>query len=178
MKKIVLVFGLLYSMAIFAQSKTEQQPSESLMLNWPAAEHWKVASKKENEQMVMVEFIHSNETLQNWTEIGNMAFIQGVKNVPMDKAMNTMFEKTIVDSPQAKLTFIEKDETAEYPWIIFTIECPNFKDDPTPESQLWYIVQGKTSLYTNFRAVKTTSVPKDLKEKWIAFFKTGKIVNK
>ena len=77
---------------------------------------------------------------------------------------------------KAKLTFIEKDDKAEFPWIIFTIECPNFKDDKNPESQLWYIIQGKTSLYTNFRAIKKASIPTELKEKWIEFFKSGKMI--
>jgi hypothetical protein len=104
--------------------------------------------------------------------------IKGATNVPMDKAMNLMYEQAKQNSPKAKLTFIEKDESVEYPWIIFTIESPNFKNDKNPESQLWYIVQGKTSLYTNFRAIKQASIPDDLKEKWIKFFKTGKIVNK
>jgi tetratricopeptide (TPR) repeat protein len=156
----------------------EQQAGESLMLHWPESENWKVGSSQENEKMAMLELIHSNETLANWTEFGTMISIKGVKNVPMDKAMNMMFDQTKLNSPKAKLTFIEKDENTEYPWIIFTIESPSFKNDKTPESQLWYIVQGKTSLYTNFRAVKQASIPEDLKAKWIPFFKTGKVVNK
>ncbi len=125
-----------------------------------------------------MELIHTNETLENWTEFGYMSAIKGAVNVPMDKAMNLMYEEAKKNSPKAKLTFIEKDEKAEYPWIIFLIEAPSFKDDKKPESQLWYIVQGKTSLYTNFRALKKSSIPADLKASWTAFFKTGKIVNK
>lgn len=156
----------------------EQQIGESLMLHWPESENWKVGSNQENDQMAMLELIHSNETLEKWTEFGTMMSIKGAKNIPMDKAMNMMFDQAKQNSPKAKLTFIEKDESAEYPWIIFTIETPNFKNDKTPESQLWYIVQGKTSLYTNFRAVKQATIPADLKEKWTKFFKTGKVVNK
>ncbi len=156
----------------------EQQKGESLMLDWPESENWKVGSNQENEKMAMIELIHSNESLEKWTEFGSMMSIKGAKNIPMDKAMNMMFEQAKLNSPKAKLTFIEKDETAEYPWSIFTIECPNFKNDKTPESQLWYIVQGKSALYTNFRAVKQATVPVELKEKWIAFFKSGKIVSK
>ena len=155
----------------------EQQLGESLSLHWPEDENWKIGSKQENEQMDMLELIHSDETLENWTEFGSMMSIKGAKNIPMDKAMNLMFEQSKQNSPKAKLTFIEKDESVEYPWIIFTIESPSFKNDKTPESQLWYVVQGKTSLYTNFRAVKKAEIPEDLKEKWIKFFKTGKIVN-
>ncbi|HWA33140.1 MAG TPA: tetratricopeptide repeat protein [Cyclobacteriaceae bacterium] len=156
----------------------EQLEGESLMLNWPESENWKMANSQENAQMAMIELVHSNETLENWTEIGTMTSYKGVKNIPVDKAMNMMYEQAKVNAPKAKLTFLEKNETAEYPWIIFTIEAPEFKNDNTPESQLWYVVQGKTSLYTNFRAIKKATIPLDLKDKWLAFFKTGKVVYK
>lgn len=156
----------------------EQQVGESLMLYWPESENWKIGSSQENNQTTVLELIHSNETLDNWTEFGYMSSIKGATNVPMDKAMNLMFEQAKQNSPKAKLTFIEKDESFDYPWIIFTIEAPNFKNDKRPESQLWYIVQGKTSLYTNFRAVKEATISDELKTKWTKFFKTGKIVNK
>ncbi|RYD81773.1 MAG: tetratricopeptide repeat protein, partial [Sphingobacteriales bacterium] len=154
----------------FCGNKT--QTAESLILNWPENEDWKVGSNQDNDQMTMIELIHKNETLENWSEIGSMISIKGAKDIPMDKAMNMMFEQAKKNSPKAKLTFIEKDESAEHPWIIFTIEAPNFKNDKRPESQLWYIVQGKQALYTNFRAVKQASVPTELKDKWIPFFKT------
>jgi tetratricopeptide (TPR) repeat protein len=156
----------------------EQQVGESFKLDWPENENWKVGNSQETEQIGMLELILSNETLEKWTEFGTMMSIKGAKNIPMDKAMNMMFEQAKQNSPKAKLTFIEKNETIEYPWIIFTIEAPNFKNDKNPESQLWFIVQGKTSLYTNFRAVKQVSIPSNLKEKWIKFFKSGKVVNK
>lgn len=156
----------------------QQQGGESLMLDWPDTENWKVGDDQENAQQHVVDLIHSNETIDKWTELGNMTSIKGVTGVPVGKAMDLMFEQAKQNAPKAKLTFIEKDENAEYPWIIFTIESPNFKNDPTPESQLWYIVQGKQALYTNFRAIKKTTIPQDLKDKWIKFFKAGKIVNK
>jgi len=156
----------------------KKQVGESLMLDWPESENWKIGSTQENDQMAMLELIHSNETVEKWTEFGSMMSIKGAKNIPMDKAMNMMFDEAKKNSPKAKLTFIEKNESVEYPWIIFTIEAPNFKNDKTPESQLWYIVQGKTSLYSNFRAVKQAKISADLKDKWIKFFKTGKVINK
>ncbi|WP_461491827.1 tetratricopeptide repeat protein [Pontibacter sp. HJ8] len=156
----------------------EQLAGESLMLDWPENENWKIGSSQENADMAVIELIHTDETLENWTEFGYMSSIKGVTNVPVDKAMNLMYEQAKKNSPNAKLTFIEKEESVEHPWILFTIEAPSFKNDKRPESQLWYVVQGKTSLYTNFRAVKQPTVPSDLREKWIRFFKTGKIVYK
>ena len=154
----------------------EQQDAESLSLHWPESENWKIGSNQENDEMTMLELIPSNETFDNWTEIGTMISIKGAKNIPMDKAMAMQFERLKESSPKAKLTFIEKDESVEYPWIIFTIESPKSKDYKNPESQLWYITQGKTSLYINFRAVKESTVPANLKDKWINFFKTTKII--
>ena len=154
----------------------KQQDGESFSLHWPESENWKIGSNQENDKMTMIEFIHSNETFENWTEIGTCTAYKNSTNVPCDVVMNMTFENLKKDSPKAKLTIIEKDEKAEFPWILFAIECPNFIDDNKPESQLWYIIQGKTSLYTNFRAVKKATIPTELKEKWIPFFKSGKMV--
>lgn len=156
----------------------EQQLGESLMLDWPDSEHWKVGDDQENSQQHVIDLIHENETIDKWTELGNMTSVKGVVGIPVKKAMNMMFEQSKKHSTKANLTLIEKDESAEYPWIIFTIECPSFTNDKTPESQLWYIIQGKQGLYTSFRAVKQATIPEDLKIKWTAFFKSGKIVYK
>ena len=156
----------------------EQLPGESLMIYWPESENWKLGNEQDNAEVHVMDMIHTNETLEKWTEFGNMTSIKGATGVPMDKAMNLMFEESKKNSDDAKLNFIEKDEKSEYPWIIFTIESPSFKTDKTPESQLWYVVQGKHTLYTNFRAIKQATIPAELKEKWVKFFKTAKIVTK
>ncbi len=156
----------------------EQQNGESLMLYWPEEENWKIGNEQENGEHHVLDLIPSNETIDNWTELGNMTSIKEVKGVSMDKVMNLMFEQSKLNAPKSKLTFLEKDENTEYPWIIFAIESPRFKNDKTPESQLWYIVQGKQALYTNFRAIKKATIPVELAEKWSTFFKSGTIVNK
>jgi len=153
-----------------------QQDGESLSLHWPENENWKIGDDQENEEQHVLDMIHANETIDKWTELGNMTSLKGVKGVPVERAMVIMFDAAKQNAPKAKLTFIEKNETVECPWILFTIESPSFKDDKIPESQLWYIVQGKQALYTNFRAVKKAIIPSELKEKWMTFFKTASIV--
>jgi hypothetical protein len=64
------------------------------------------------------------ETVDSWTELANMTTVKGVTGVPMDTAMNFVFEQAKINSPKAKLTLIEKDENAAYPWILFTVEAP------------------------------------------------------
>jgi hypothetical protein len=183
MKKLMTIIAISISLTAFGQTDkqsggNEQREGESLMLDWPDSENWKIGDDQENAQQRVIDLIHTNETIDKWTELGNMTSFKGVIGVPMNKAMNLMFAQAKQNSTKAKLTFIEKDEKCKYPWIIFTIEAPGFKNDKTPESQLWYIIQGKQALYTNFRAIKQATIPNDLKEKWIKFFKTSKIVMK
>jgi hypothetical protein len=40
------------------------------------------------------------------------------------------------------------------------------------------MIQGKTALYSNFRAVKKATLSKDLIKKWSAFFRSGTIIEK
>lgn len=154
----------------------EQPKGESLSLYWPDSENWKIGKKQMSEKMTTIELIPSNETFENWTEIITMLTVKGLNNIPMDEAMNMMFGVAKKNHPNPKLTFIEKNENVEYPWILFTMEFPNFKDEKKSESQLWFIIRGKSSLYSNFRAIKKSQLPTDLKDKWIEFFKTAQVV--
>ena len=171
MKNYYLILIIFLSTAAFGQK------GESLILDWPDSEGWKVGDNQKDDQQQVIDMIHSNETIEKWTELGNMSVIFGVKGVPMDQAMNLMFDQAKANAPKAKLTFIEKDESATHPWIIFMIECPNFLNDNTPESQLWFIIQGDDCLYTNFRAVKKPRITDEQKENWTKFFKTAKVVS-
>jgi tetratricopeptide (TPR) repeat protein len=156
-----------------AKTDVPVNKNESLRLDWPDAEGWKVGSNQADNERKVIELLRNNETFDNWTEIGTMMVYPGVHNAPVDVAMNTMYEQAKKTCPAAKLTFLEKDEKAKYPWILFKIECGT----DAPESQVWQIISTSNELYINFRAVKKSSVPDDLKNKWVAFFKTAEIVN-
>lgn len=143
---------------------------------WPEEYKWKVGSNQENESVHMLELIPGNETVEKWTIIGTMMAIKGAKNVPMDEAMKLMFDQAKQGAPEAKLTLVEKDVTAKNPWIIFKIEAPNFTNDPTPESQLYYIIQGDASLYSNFVALKKVKLEEEFVKKWVKIFKASEFV--
>lgn len=155
---------------------SQELTGEMMMLDWPDSENWKVANSQDNDQMMMIELLRNNETFENWTEIGTMQSIKGATGLQMDKAMNLMYEQAKESCPDATLNFIEKNENVEFPWIIFTINCESYIDTKEPESQLYYIVQGKTALYINFRALREPTLNEEIKNKWINFFKTGKVV--
>lgn len=174
MKKSLLItcFIILSFVSLKAQQK-----GENLKIVWPEEYKWKVGSNQENEQMHLMELVPGNETVKKWSIMGTMLSIKGATNVPMDAAMNMMFDQAKQAAPKAKLTFIEKDEKSEHPWILFKIEAPSFKNDKTPESQLYYVTQGSSSLYSNFVALKEATLSQDFVDKWIKIFKNSEFVS-
>ena len=151
---------------------------EVFVLNWPQKENWKQQTPQENDKMKFVEFLRNNETFENWTEIGTMITYKGITGEDVEFRAQSMYQITKEKCPQAKFTIIEMDKKIEYPWIIFSTECPVSDETKTPESQLWYLVQGNASLYLCDRAVKQKFLPKDKLLNWTKFFKTAEIVSK
>jgi hypothetical protein len=166
---------LLAVVTLFTSISFAQSP-ESLKIFWPEEYKWKIGSNQENDQQRFTELIPGNETISKWTIIATMVSIKGVKNVPMDVAMNLMFEQAKQNAINPTLTQIERNDSAKNAWIIFKIEVPEFKNDKNPESQLYYIIQGDASLYSNFVAIKEKSLTTDFVDKWTKIFKSSRLV--
>lgn len=162
--------------ALFLITTNLSFAQESLKIVWLEQYEWKLLSNQEDGNIHMMEVIPGKETAENWTMLGQMMSIKGALNVPMEDAKNTMFEQIKASFPKAKLTVLEKDEQAEFPWILFKIEKPDTKLNQKAESQLWYIRQGKTALYINFIAKKEKELKADFVETWVKVFKDSEIV--
>ncbi|QAA81137.1 hypothetical protein EI546_05070 [Aequorivita sp. H23M31] len=169
--RIITLLLLLVSINLLGQNEIE-----NLKINWPEKYEWKIGSNQETEQMHFIELVPGNESIDKWSVIGTMMSIKGATNVPMDVAANLMYEQAKANAPKAKLNIIEKNETGENHWILFTIEAPKFKNDKNPESQLYYIIQGKSSLYSNFVAIKEKKLSKDFIDEWSKVFKASELV--
>lgn len=151
---------------------------EFLNLKWPKNENWKEQTPQENDKMKFVELLRDNETFENWTEIGTMITYKGVIGDDIEFRAKSLYNQTKEKCPAAKFTIIEMDKKIEYPWIIFSMECPVSGQTKTPESQIWCIIQGHSSLYVNDRAIKQKSLSKEIILNWTEFFKTAKVESK
>ena len=170
MKQVLVSISLVIcSLASIAQT-------ESLKILWPEEYKWKIGSNQEDKTQHMMELIPGKESIDKWTIIGTMLSIKGITNVPVDVAMNMMFDQAKQTAITPTLTEIERNDTAKHSWIIFKIETPAFKGDKTPESQLYYVIQGESSLYSNFVAIKEKSLPPAFVERWKKVFKGSELV--
>ncbi|TWR28908.1 hypothetical protein FPZ43_11625 [Mucilaginibacter pallidiroseus] len=75
----------------------------------------------------------------------------------------------------ATLMVIEQSQTNGYNRILFKIQASGFYDSPKPESQLYYVIQGRSALFINFVAVKQPMLSPLFLEKWAVIFKKSKI---
>jgi len=171
MKKIFCLIAVLCATLLFSQQK-----QESLKINWPEEYKWKTITDQEKEQIHFIEVIPGNETGKKWTLLGTMTSIKGIHYTVTSKITDLYKKSSLAESPDAKLTLLEKDDTAKNIWIIFKVETPRFPDDPVPESQLYYAIQGEETLYVNFIAVKKKTLQNDFIEKWSTVFKASRLV--
>ncbi|MES2829345.1 MAG: hypothetical protein V4687_14380 [Bacteroidota bacterium] len=161
---------------IFIANTTRAQ--ENLKIAWPGEYKWKIATNQKSGNAIMVELIPGNETLKNWTIIGTMLSMMGSTSVSVEKAMNMTYSQTLKNAPLARLKMIEKGIKSGSPWILFRIQSPRFNNSPVPESQLYYIIQGRKALYSNFVAIKQPGLGVLFVEKWAKVFKNSMLVGK
>lgn len=175
MKKIPCLFLSIIGMTLLAFNSYGQAPDgdegDTLIINWPIAEVWHVANQQRSVQQTMVELLKSNETFENFTEIGTEYIFRLRMNVAIKDKIDELYQRVKKNAPSAKKTMIEKDESAKSPWYIYKIESPT-------ESQVWYAIQGKDALFVNFFALRQSKIPADVQEKWVKIFKASKITKR
>jgi len=171
MKKLCALAVLLCFTAVFAQDK-----QESLKINWPEEYNWKVGSDQESGPTHLTELVPGKETVNKWTLMGTIMSIKGVKVATTAQMADIFRQSSLAESPESKLTVLESDDTAKNIWTLFKVETPKFPNDPKPESQLYYIIQGEATLYVNFIAVKEKTLSKSFTEKWTKVFKASELV--
>lgn len=171
MKKLFII--LLLSIIIPAIA---QQKMENLKVNWPEEYKWKIGNNQEDKTIHFMELIPEKETLENWSIIGTMMSLKNVQKMPMDKAVELFYNQTKKSAPNAKLTVLDKKEQIENPWVLFKVEVDKYLDDPNPESQVYYVIQGNSSLFVNIVGIKQKIISQEFEEKWGKIFKSSELI--
>jgi hypothetical protein len=172
---IILYLGpmkyLLFAWVFLALSIPGWSQSYSLKIPWPT--DWKIATNQKTRTQVMMEYIPRTEDIDHWSTIGTTNIFIGKAGVPIEATMNITFSGAQKTAINPVLTLIDKNAEGDHPWILFKIEAEGFKSDPHPESQLYYVVEGENDLFSNFVALKKSSLPKDFVDNWTAIFKSS-----
>ena len=155
------------------------QHGEYLDFNWNelAGDEWKVAYQNEDQQMLMLQYIPSSQNLETWREIGTIQMIkmEDVRSYTPQEMMEIMFKQGQTVAPDAKLTYIDKNDSVEYPWIQFKIEAPTLKDAPSAESQLYHMIQGKETLFVLIWGIRRWEIEPGDQTKWMSILSRAKV---
>lgn len=146
-------------------------PMEEFVLDWE--EGWELSNSKENEQLKVQEFLKKGESYRSWTEFGSMFRYVDISDKSVNEIMNLFYLDKKNECEEARLTVWDETKSS----VIFKVECPKYKNGAV-ESGMYQIVKGREALFFNFRAVKEPTVNSVLEQKWLQFFKRGKLVKK
>jgi tetratricopeptide (TPR) repeat protein len=149
----------------------ENLKTETFSLDWTGYEDWKLGDKQKSEHSYVYDYIKEDEEIEHWTELINSNSTPLSQKIPMYYLINLMKEQVTSKSETSEFEVLEVDSLSENIWVIFTIENNTSPEFPTPESQLWYIIQGKKGVYLNFWTNRKDSISDEEIEEWSAFFK-------
>jgi tetratricopeptide (TPR) repeat protein len=153
--------------------------TEGYVLTWPAEEGWKMQSSTEDSTFRLIEFLKENESPGAWTEYGAMLTLRGFEAGTTLKDFSASIKSEFAArAPKVTMRIISQQEKGPNPWMIIALEAPMTTNHKNPESQLWHLVMGKSTIYGNFRAIKEKKLTKKHISEWTTFFKTGKIIEK
>jgi hypothetical protein len=120
-----------------------------------------------------MEYIPKKEDINQWSIIGTTNIYIGKARISIEAPMKITFSRAQQNAIHPTLTLIDKNAEGDHPWILFKIEAEGFKNDPQPESQLYYVIEGENDLFSNFVAVKKSILTKEFIDKWSEIFKTS-----
>ncbi len=174
MKRLTFLTAfIVLTTASFGQTQTKD---ENLKIVWCEEYKWKIASNQENKATHVLEIIPGKDKIEKWTMLGNMMSLKNTKITKTEQVVESYRQTSLKESPKAKLTVLESNDTTKNIWVLFKIETPSFPNDPKPESQLYYAIQGEATLYVNFIAVKEKTLSNDFVAKWTKVFKESELV--
>ena len=159
--------------ASFGQTQTKE---ENLKIVWCEEYKWKIASNQEDKTTHFIEIIPGKDKIEKWTMLGTMMSLKNTKITKTGQVVEMYRQSSLKESPKAQLTVLESNDTTKNIWVLFKIETPSFPNDPKPESQLYYAIQGEATLYVNFIALKEKTLSNDFITKWTKVFKASELV--
>jgi hypothetical protein len=170
-KPVPLIFFIILTLSAFGQDK-----QEVFKINWSEEYKWKIITDLDDELMHFIEFIPENEDSINWAMLYTLMTLKNEKVSTTGKIVQMYRELTYRNSPDAKLTVLERDNKAKNIWVLFKVERLSYPNDPGPLSKLYYVIQGDTNLFVNYITIKEETLSTDFISKWMKVFKNNEII--
>ena len=172
MKKITIVFAVVFAQMFFGQRKML-----ALEINWPKEYEWKVVVDEKDGETDVIQMIPKKENENNWSILVSIMSSKSFITISEDFIKGLFESESPTKDPLAKLTILEKSNEKENVWIIFKTEASFSTDSNSPLSQICYLLQSKNALNSICIMEKEKSLSEEFVKKWSKVFKEGRLVN-
>lgn len=156
-------------------NESKSSKNEMFGLNFPPDEKWGVADRQETDNELMLVFLRQGEDLKKWQQMVNMMQMKGLTTnaqFTLDSVKKIFVNIALKKAPESTVKSLQAGSIEGRDYIMFVVESPYFENDKNPESQLYFILQGKNDIYACSRSIKSKSIPKSILDSWVSFFKS------
>lgn len=153
---------------------------EGIVIEWPKDRGpWKQVDQRDDSTMSVVVLRREREIGKDWTELGMMTSMKRVYRAHPDTVMTVLFNESKKQATSPALTVLEHGVTEGRPWVIFCIEAGSWTTaNGQPESQIYYVVQGRTALYIVHRDTHAAQLKPAEKKLWTSVFRKTRLTQK
>ena len=150
----------------FREFCQEKAPLD-LESRWPERENWKIVQRDDGKDRKRIQLVPEEESFPGWEHLGVATALKKIRGIPMDTARYFLKRQAKGKCKDAEVRTLEKGEDH----IFFTLSCSDHINTQAPETQLWYVEQGRRHLYAYFVAIRKPEMSKNEREKWMRFFR-------
>ncbi|NLR61120.1 hypothetical protein HGH93_23670 [Chitinophaga polysaccharea] len=148
---------------------------ERLKIAFPATEKWKTIVDTDVDNLATRQLLPENETPDNWTQLLNEMTMEQGQVANIDQAIKSFTGAALQQSPNATVTLLAKENLPKRRWALFKVESP-VSAVQTPQSQLYYVMQGPEAFHVVFIARKESYLLPSFIKTWGDIFRKSQVV--
>ena len=136
---------ILMGLAVLAGSAHAQLKDETLLLDPPPG--YKLDSRLEKGNMVLMEMVPENQDGKNWTEMLSIQFFLGVTTTTPQKFQAALQKQWLSVCTKGQFAPVAEGAENGYPFSVWSLSCPLNAETGKPEKTFFKAIQGADSFY-------------------------------
>ena len=136
---------LLLGMAMVAGAVSAQVKDETLLLDPPIG--YKVDSKEEKGNIVLIEMVPEGQSAKAWTEMLSIQFFLGVTTTSPQKFQAALQKQWLSVCTKGQFAPVADGAENGYPFAVWSLSCPLNEETGKPEITYFKAIQGADSFY-------------------------------
>jgi hypothetical protein len=162
MRSICATICLALALCISGAPSQAQLKDENLLVRLPQG--FKVGFSDSSKGMIMQEWVPSNETVQNWTEMVTVQIFLNRRDLDPAQFLTTMEQQWATACKGSTATAAVTGKANGYSSVTRLFQCPLLASSGKPETAMMKAIKGNDSFYLVQRAVRGAPTPTQLEQ--------------